>query len=301
MSDALNGIGVFVIAVESGGFAAAAARLNLSRSAVGKTVARLESRLRVRLFHRTTRTQVLTDDGQIFYERCLRALEELRAGEATLESGRKETAGRLRVSMPVLFGRRCVAPVLAELAREHPKLELDLRFSDRLVDVIEDGFDLVIRTGLIGDGPGLMKRRIALQGMMVCAAPSYLQTYGTPLVLEDIANHHAVTYGRAGRILPWLFPRADAKAVEITPRSRLRFDDLSALADATVAGFGLAWLPCWLIRDLVHAGALVPVLADQPRLLIETHALWPQSPHLPLRVRLAIDALADKLAGHAEL
>lgn len=301
MNDALNGIGVFVATVDAGGFSAAAARLNLSRSAVGKTVARLEARLGVRLFHRTTRSQVLTDDGQIFYERCLRALEEMRVGEALLESGRKEAVGRLRVSMPVLFGRRCVAPVLARLARDHPRLELDLSFSDRLVDVVEDGFDLVIRNGTTGGGSGLMTRRIALERMTVCAAPDYLRSAGTPLTPADIADHQAITYGRGGRIRSWLFPRDTAAPVEITPPSRLRFDDLAAIADAAEDGFGLAWLPCWLIRDQIRAGRLVPVLADHQRLVFEIHALWPQTPHLPLRVRLAIDALAKALPTHAEL
>src|SRR5882757_11056332 len=129
MIDRLTGVGIFVETVEAGGFSAAATRLNLSRSAVGKTVARLEQRLGVRLFHRTTRSQSLTEDGQAFYERCLKALEEIRQGEAMLESGRREVAGRLRVSMPVLFGRRCAAPLLVGLARRHPKLELELNFS----------------------------------------------------------------------------------------------------------------------------------------------------------------------------
>jgi DNA-binding transcriptional LysR family regulator len=161
VSDRLNGVSVFVEAVEAGGFSAAALRLNLSRSAVGKTIARLEGRLGVRLFHRTTRSQSLTDDGQAFYERCLRALEEIRAGEAMLESGQQEATGRLRVSMPVQFGRRCVAPILSHLAEKHPRLELDLNFSDRLVDLLEDGFDLAIRTGPLDQSAGLMTRRIA--------------------------------------------------------------------------------------------------------------------------------------------
>ncbi|MFF6656534.1 LysR family transcriptional regulator [Pseudomonas aeruginosa] len=301
MKTSLNGIGVFVDVVEAGGFSAAASRLNLSRSAVGKTVARIESRLGVRLFHRTTRSQVLTDDGHIFYEHCLRALEELRTGEATLESGRKEAVGRLRVSMPVIFGRRCVAPILTTLAREHPKLELDLRFSERLVDVIEDGFDLVIRNGPTANGPGLVTRRIALQRMTVCAAPSYLEKHGMPQTLMDIADHEAVTCGREGHIRSWLFPQDDGKHLEVMPRSRMQFDDLSAIADAAVEGLGLAWLPCWLVRDQVRAGTLVPVLADLPGLVFETHALWPQSPHLPLRVRLAVDALVHALADNCEL
>jgi DNA-binding transcriptional LysR family regulator len=295
MSDRLTGVSVFVEAVEAGGFSAAAARLNLSRSAVGKTVARLEARLGVRLFHRTTRSQSLTEDGQAFYERCLRALEEIRAGEAMLDSGRREVAGRLRVSVPVLFGRRCVAPVLAGLARQHPKLELELNFSDRLVDLMEDGFDLVVRTGPLGDGTGLMVRRIAYQRMTVCAAPAYLEARGRPRTVDELRDHDAVTYGRSGRVGGWLFPVDDAPPVAITPKARLRFDDLEAIADATVAGMGLSWLPCWLIRDRIHSGELVRVLDDRPGLLFDTHALWLQTPHLPLRVRLAVDALAEAL------
>src|SRR5882757_4269913 len=135
MRERLSGIAAFVQAVEAGSFAQAAERMQMTRSAVGKTIARLEERLGVRLFHRTTRNQGLTEDGQAFYERCLRALLELRAGEAMLD-----------------FGRRCVAPILTRLAQQHPKLELDLNFNDRVVDLIEDGFDLAVRNGRLGDG-----------------------------------------------------------------------------------------------------------------------------------------------------
>lgn len=301
MDVSLSGVDVFVAAVENGSFASAAERLHLTRSAVAKAIARIEARLEVRLFHRTTRSQSLTEDGQVYYERCVRALEELRAGEAALESGRREASGRLRVSMPILFGRRCVAPVLARLAVEHPKLELELSFSDRPVDLIEDGFDLAIRNGEAGEGGGLMTRTISLQRMTVCAAPTYLAEHGRPETLDDLASHRAVVYGRAGRIRTWQFPLPDGTIRETTPPSRLRFDDLEAIADAAEAGHGLAWLPCWLIRERVQAGRIVPLLQDAPRLVIRTHALWPETPHLPLRVRLAIDALAAALPGSAEL
>ncbi|GAB4067609.1 LysR family transcriptional regulator [Ancylobacter sonchi] len=300
MREVLSGLDVFVAAVEAGSFAAAAERANLTRSAVAKTVARLEARLGTRLFQRTTRSQALTEDGQLYYERCLRALEELRAGHAVLESGRREATGRLRVSMPVLFGRRCVAPVLAQLAARHPKLELDLSFSDRPVDLVEDGFDLAIRNGALGDGAGLMARTVGMQRMVVCAAPAYLAAHGAPRDLDALAAHHAVTYGRAGRIRVWQFPLADGLR-EVTPPSRLRLDDLEAIADAAEAGHGLGWLPCWLVRDRVRAGTLVPVLKDLPQLVFATHALWPQAPHMPLRLRLALDILAVALPGSAEL
>jgi DNA-binding transcriptional LysR family regulator len=296
MNDQMNGVSVFVEAAEAGGFSAAAARLNLSRSAVGKAIARLEARLGARLFHRTTRSQSLTEDGQAFYERCLKALEEIRMGEAALDSGRREAIGRLRVSMPVLFGRHCVAPALIALARRHPQLALELNFTDRVVDLRADGFDLAVRSGAPGDGAGLMVRRIATQRMTVCAAPSYLQAHGEPKTLEDIASHDAIVYGRSlNEARPWLFPMERAPPRQIAPKSRLRFDDLDAIADATAAGMGLAWLPCWLIRDRVDSGELVRLFDDRPRLAFDTFALWPSAPHLPLRVRLAIDTLADAL------
>lgn len=297
MRDRLAGISVFVEAVEAGGFSAAAARLNLSRSAVGKAVARLETRLGVRLFHRTTRSQSLTDDGQAYYEHCLRALETIRAGEAMLESGRRNVGGRLRVSMPVLFGRRCVAPILADLARQYPDLELTLNFSDLLVNVVEDGFDLVVRNGpLDNSADQLAARMIARQHLVVCAAPSYLEARGTPGRIADIVEHETIVYGRSGRVYAWRFPEAgDAPPVTIQPEARLCFDDLEAIADAAAKGMGLTWLPYWLVRDRILSGELVQVLESRPGLVIEAFALWPQSRHMPLRVRVAIDALVKGL------
>ena len=303
MSDPLQGVAVFVEAVEAGGFAAAAAKLNLSRSAVGKTVARLEERLGVRLFHRTTRSQALTQDGQVFYERCLRALGELREGEALLDSGKQEVAGRLRVSMPVIYGRHCVAPILRDLARAHPKLELDLSFNDRLVDLLEDGFDLVIRNaGIRGldTGDGLTARRVGFQRMTVCASPAYLRKHGTPRTLEALSAHEAIRYVRSGAIRAWLFPQEDGSNLEFIPNARLRFDDLEAILDAAIAGMGLAWLPCWLIQDALRDKKLVRVLTDHPGLCFDVHALWPTTPHLPVRVRAAIDALAKKLPSYVK-
>ncbi|MBO9558436.1 MAG: LysR family transcriptional regulator [Caulobacter sp.] len=295
MSERLSGIAAFVEAVEVGGFAPAAARLGLTRSAVGKTIARLEARLGVRLFHRTTRSQSLTEDGQMFYERCVRALAELEAAEAALESGRAEPAGRLRVTAPVIFGRHCVAPVLLDLVRRHPTLELDLSFSDRPADLIEDGFDLAIRNGRLPDQAGLIGRRVAGQRMTVCASPAYLDRHGRPQRLEDIAGQLAILYGRGDRSRRWLFPMPGGTTREVTPASRIRFDDLEAIAEAAVAGLGLAWLPCWLVREAVASGRLERVLTDLPGLVFDTHLIWPQAPHLPLRVRAAIDALAAEL------
>lgn len=295
MRDRLDGVSVFVETVEAGGFARAAERLALSRSAVGKTIARLEGRLGVRLFHRTTRTQSLTEDGQLYYERCLRALEELRTGETLLESGRREVVGRLRVSMPVLFGRYCVAPILVELAKHHPKLELELSFSDRPVDLIGEGFDLAVRCGTLGSGGGLMTRRLATQRKVLCAAPGYLAIRGRPQSMEALADHDALVYGRADFINHWLLAAGDGRMTEFTPSSRLRFDDLEAIADAAVAGMGIAWLPFWLVRGRIRDGILAPLFDGLPGAPIDCHAVWPEVQNLPLRLRLAIDTLVAKL------
>lgn len=293
--DRLESMAVFVKAVDLGSFAAAAAALDLSGPMVGKHVRFLEERLGVRLLNRTTRRQNLTEFGRVYYDRCRVVLAEAEAADALAADQLSEPRGKLRVTMPVLFGRRCVAPVLLELAQRHSMLELDLSFSDPIADLAEGGYDLAIRTGTLADQAGVIARRVARQRMIVCAAPSYLEAHGRPLRIEEIGGHHAIIYSRSGRINPWLFPRDGQPPAEVTPVSRLRLDDLEAIAEAAAAGLGLAWLPCWLVRAQIQAGTLVPVLQDQPGYLYDSHAVWLQTPHLPLKVRAAVDALAAAL------
>jgi DNA-binding transcriptional LysR family regulator len=287
---------VFVKAVDLGSFAAAAAALDLSGPMVGKHVRFLEERLGVRLINRTTRRQSLTDFGRAYYERCRMVIAEAEAADALAADQLSEPRGKLRVIMPVHFGRRCVAPILLELAQRYPALELDLSFSDPIADLAEDGCDLAIRTGNLEDQAGVMARRVARQRMVVCASPSYLKRHGWPRQIEDIGRHQAIIYRRPGRVVqPWLFPRNGQPAVAVNPVGRLRLDDLDAIADAAAAGMGLAWLPYWLVRERIQTGALVPLLPDQPGFLYDVYALWLQTPHLPLKVRLAVDALAAAL------
>jgi len=294
MIDSFDDVPAFVAVVEMGGFSAAAKRLNLSRSATSKAVARLEQRLNVRLFQRTTRSLGLTDEGQVFFERCDRAMAELRVGKALLESGRLIASGKLRISMPVLFGRMKVAPILLRLAEAHPALELELDFHDRLVDLVNDGFDLCVRNGPTGNAAGLMVRRIAREEMVVCASPSYLARHGAPGGPADLSGHKAIVYTRNGRTQIWRFPRGKLTPAEVSPPTRLRLDDLGAILDAAVAGYGLAWLPNWLIAENLQIGALVPLCSRTPALTSDICALWPEAPYLPVRVRVAINALVEE-------
>src|SRR5260370_27195004 len=298
--DRLMSMAVFVKTVDLGSFAAAAAALGLSGPMVGKHVRFLEERLGVRLTNRPTRRQSLTDFGRAYYERCRVVLAEAQAADALAADQLSEPCGKLRVAMPVHFGRRCVTPILLELAQQYPTLELDLSFSDRIADLAEDGYDLAIRTGNLEDKAGVIARRIARQRMVVCASPSYLERHGRPQQIEELSARRAIIYRRSGRIRPWLFPRSDQPPMEVTPVNRLRLDDLDAIADAATTGMGLAWLPRWLIRDRIEAGTLVPLLPDQPEFLYDCHALWLQTPHLPPKVRLAIDALAAALPKFME-
>ncbi|TIR22464.1 MAG: LysR family transcriptional regulator [Mesorhizobium sp.] len=294
--DRLESMEVFVKAIDLGSFTAAAAALDLSGPMVGKHVRFLEERLGVRLISRTTRQQSPTDFGRAYYERCRIVLAEAQAADALAADQLSEPRGKLRVTMPAHFGRHCVTPILLALARRHPTLELDLSLSDRFADIVEDGFDLAIRTGALDDRAGIIGRRVARQRMVVCASPSYIETFGKPTDLEDIAAHQPIVYRRLGHVLqPWLFPRDDGTVAEFAPVGRLRLDDLDAIADAASQGMGLAWLPYWLVRERVEAGKLIRVLPGQPDYLYDCHALWLQTPHLPLKVRLAIDALAAGL------
>jgi DNA-binding transcriptional LysR family regulator len=295
MQDQLDGVSVFVETVRAGSFARAAERLSVTRSAVGKAITRLEERLRVRLFHRSTRALTLTEDGRLYYDSCQRAIDELAAAESLLESGRKEVAGRLRVTMPVLFGRLCVAPVLLAWAEQHPLLELELNLSDRPVDLVADGFDLAIRNGMLKPDGMLRARRLLTQRKVLCASPAYVERHGAPEEIADLAGHQHLVYRRGDFVQPLQFEGPGGKLVEVTPQGRIRLDDLTVIVEAALAGMGLAWAPDWLVCEPLAAGRLVRLLGGHRAAPLETSAVWPARQAMPLRLRRAIDLLVEKL------
>ncbi len=298
--DRLTSMSVFVKAVDLGSFAAAADALGITGPMVGKHVRFLEERLGTRLLNRTTRRQSLTDFGRAYYERCRLILAEAEAADALAADQLAEPRGKLRVTMPVHFGRHCAMPILLDLARQYPALELELSFGDRLIDLAEDGYDLAIRTGSLQDRADTIARRVGRQRMIVCASPAYLGRHGEPQSIDDLRQHHAIVYRRSGPVAPWLFPSEDGRPVELQPTGRLMLDDLDAIADAATEGMGVAWLPYWLVRDRIHAGALLQLLPNEPTFLYDAYALWLRTPHLPRKVRLAVDALAAELPKRME-
>ncbi|KTS77025.1 hypothetical protein NS274_13440 [Pseudomonas oryzihabitans] len=294
-ADAVSGIAAFVQAVQSGNFSVAAQRLHLSRSAVGKAVARLEEQLGVPLFQRTTRSQRLTAEGELFYQRCLRILAELEGAEDELARGRQSPRGRLRLSMPVVLGRRCLAPILLELAERWPDLQFELSFNDRKVDLLEEGIDLAIRSGSLDDTPGLRARPLGEHLMVVCAAPAWLARHGTPRTLDDLARQPALLYGRGVREAGWLFQDAQGSFREISPPARLLLDDLDAMLLAACRGLGVTRLPSWLVDTAVRNGELVALTFAERAQPIMIQAVWPDTRHLAFRVRLVLDELVERL------
>jgi len=286
---------VFVAAVEAGSFAGAARRLHRTRSAVGKGIARLEERLGVRLFLRNTRHSTLTEQGQLFYEHALRASAELLSAIAALDRARDEPRGRVRVTMPVAFGRRCVAPLLMALGRQHPALELDLSFTDRVVDVIHEGVDLALRIGSLRDSSDLVARRLGDHRMLVCASGAYLRATERPDGPAGLASHRCLMYARNGRHKPWQFHDTQGRVIEVAIDPRWRFDDLEAIRDAALAGDGLARLPSWLVADDVRSGALHVVFDEPQPMSYEMHAVWPRMHALPLKTRVVVDTLVAQL------
>ncbi|WEF29165.1 LysR substrate-binding domain-containing protein [Klebsiella aerogenes] len=295
MRSDLNAIPVFVAVVESGNFAQAAEKLHVTRSAVGKTIARLEERLGVVLFQRTTRRQTLTEEGERFYQQSRQALDNLRDAEDEIQRGKTQVQGRLRVSLPVLFGQRCVAPILFSLSQRYPQLKLELSFSDRQVNLFEEGFDLAVRIGALADSHFLKARRLGQHGMTLCAAPSYLERRPAPQSLVELSEHLAIGYLYGGQMQKWRLRDAQGTEVDFRPQVAIAMDDFAAIAAAAKRGLGIAWLPDWLIAEEIARGELLPVLPASVSVSFAISAVWPDAAWVPQKIRVVVDELLARL------
>ncbi|VEJ53282.1 D-malate degradation protein R [Pragia fontium] len=294
-SSDLRGISMFIAVANSGSFAGAAEKLHLTRSAVSKTIARLESKIGVTLFQRTTRKQSLTDEGQLFYEHCHRALNEIQRAQDILNEGKIQVSGCLRVSVPVLFGHLCIAPLLTELVQSHPNLQLEISFNDRAVDLIEDGFDFAIRIGALPERSSLIARQLGEHTMVFCASADYLRCHGEPNTKDDLSEHHAVAYIHSGILQKWQFIDEAGILQEIRPKAKIMMDDMQAVADAAMRGAGIAWLPYWLVREQIAQGKLKQVMKNTSGVNFPISVVWPYTQRLPLKVRVAVDKLLAEL------
>ncbi|TQK11262.1 LysR substrate-binding domain-containing protein [Herbaspirillum sp. SJZ107] len=305
-SERLKGVEVFVAVARAGSFVRAGERLNLTSSAVGKAVARLEVRLQVRLFERSTRRLALTEAGGRFLAACTRVLSELEEAEHALGSDGEVLAGRLRIDLPVTFGRLVALPVLAPFFGRYPRLQPVLSFTDRYVDIHDEGIDVALRIGSPEAWPpSLGHCYLGREQKVFCAAPAYLAAHGTPATVEDLVQHAAIMYRKAdGSISPWLIRsgegRAEPRIEKTALDARIVAGNAEAQRDLTLAGLGIAQLPTWLVGGQLADGSLVQVLPAHAAPGLPLHVVWPRAKASLPRVSQVVAVLCEALGDEAD-
>lgn len=290
-TDHLGGITAFVTTAQQGNFTAAAEKLGLTKSAIAKSVSRLEERLGLMLFQRSTRRLSLTPDGERFLASCQSAIDILQQAEAELTSHISKPSGRLRVDLPAAYGRQRILPILLDIHRQYPELMLTVTFSERFVDLIEEGIDLVVRIGELADSSGLVARRLTTQKLVICASPDYLRCRGEPLSPDEISQHQCIVGLRRNQPVSWLLKENGGQISRFTPPPTHEFGDGDAMLAATLAGGGLSQLPLWLVGKYLASGELREVLSGHSGGEMLVSALWPKSRQLLPKIRYVVDTL----------
>ena len=292
--DRFQALTAFVRVVETGSFARAAQRLDVSVSAVSRQVAELESHLGARLLNRTTRRLSMTESGQAFYERCVQLLADLEEAEAAVSAATLDPRGTLRLTTGTTFGARYVAPVIAAYQARHPRVRFDIDLSDRIVDVVEEGFDLAVRIGDVRS-QALIARRIGTTTLVCTAAPSYLERHPWPRVPADLAGHACLTYAYAPDRNVWRFRDASGAAHVVSVTGPVHANHGETITALSLAGAGVHFEPDIVVAPYVRTGALVELLQGFEGPSLPIHAVYPSRRHLSAKVRSFIDFLAARL------
>lgn len=292
--DSLTGLTAFVRTADLGSFVVAGRVLGLSASAVGKAVTKLEQQLGIRLFQRSTRSLRLTEEGRAFHERCRRILDDLDDARAMLAGTMDLPRGRLRVSTPIV-SYHLLLPVLPEFMARYPEIEVDLDFNDRLVDLIDEGVDVAIRSGDLPDSR-LMARRLRPFQLLLCAAPSYLERHGKPECPRDLDGHFGVRFRfpNSGKLQAWPLTLPTGEP-ELRTRTVLTCNNMEALRGATVASLGIGCMPDFLARDPLAKGELHTLLDEQIDAPGHFSLIWPSSRNLSPKVRVFVDFIGERL------
>ena len=294
--DHLSAMAVFARVVEMESFSGAARDLGLSKSAVSKRVGRLEDRMGLRLLNRTTRRLSLTEAGAAFYQGCRRVVAEAEAAERAVTRLASAPRGRLKINAPMSFGVRHLAPALPDFMARYPELTVDLALNDRLVDLVEEGFDVAVRVARLEDS-SLIARRLAANRLVLCAAPSYLRAHGAPRAVEDLKGHECLLYSylAAGDVWRLCGPGGERRQ-RVT--GRLRINNGDALLAVALGGLGVALLPCFICGEDVRAGRLIRVLPEWSGPAdTAIAAVYPASRNLSPKVRVFVDFLAERFGG----
>ena len=293
--DRILSMEIFAATVEAGSFAAVAERFGISPPMVGKHIRALESRLGARLLTRTTRRQSLTETGHGYYARCKSILDDIRAAESGVESSHASPRGRLRINAPVSFGAKCLPPVLADYLAAYPDMHIELTLNDHVIDLVDDGFDVVFRIGPLADSSSLVARALAPYRMLICAAPHYLARAGMPKTPADLAHHQCLGFTHWHRHGGWSLDRRAADA-HLQSASRFEANNGEALRAAALHGFGLILQPEILLAEDVAAGRLVSVLQDDLPPPRPVHVLFPLDRQPAPKLRTFIDFVVPRFA-----
>ena len=296
--DTMAGMEAFVGVVEAGNFSAAARNMGLSRALIGKRVAALENEMGAQLLNRTTRQVSVTGPGAEFYEYCRRIIDEFEIARNELTKNQVSPQGLIKLNAPMSFGQLCLAPALLEFKDQYPDIAIHLSLTDRYVDVVAEGFDVVLRIGELEDS-SLIGRHLSPIRHILCASPGYIQKFGMPATPHDLSRHKLLLYGlsRAGARWNLTGPSGPA-SVEV--QADFCADNGEVLATAAVAGHGITMLPAFIAGADLQASRLIQVLTEYQAPTLGLHVLWPSSRLQPARVRKLIDFLAGHFAGRLE-
>ena len=288
----IEDIETFVEVANSGGVSSAARRLGLSKSIVSRRLLRLETGLGVQLLARTTRGAVLTEAGTTFRDHAERVVAEIDEARDTI-SPSGELRGRLRIAAPVSFGPKIFAPVLAQMAARHPLLHIHTSYSDRIVNLVGEGYDCAIRVGYLRDS-SLIAKRVGPIGGKLVASPGYIKAHGVPDTPDDIVNHQALMHATES----WQFMDGN-RTITVHPQGRHKADSATALAIAAVEGLGLAYLPDAITDEYIASGALVPVMCRYPPPTAGVHVVRPAGQNLSAKIRALTELLVACFNAHA--
>jgi DNA-binding transcriptional LysR family regulator len=296
--DKFESLRAFTQVVECSGFAAAARRMGLSRSAVNKLVLNLEDDLKVQLLHRTTRKVSPTATGQAFYDRCVAILADLEEAEQSLSHLQTEPKGQLRVNGPMSFGTLHLAPAIAAFLRQYPDLHVELSLSDRFIDPVDEGFDITIRIAQPPTAASLIAHELCPAPVILCAAPSYLAQHGTPQHPTELSQHPCLAYGHLATDNQWTLVGPD-DSHRVTISGPLCANNGEPLRDAAVQGLGITLLPRFIVETELAAGRLIHILPDYAAPALSAWVLYPVNRHLSTKVRLFTEFLKARFSTPA--
>ncbi len=292
--DLLNGIAVFVEVVNNGSFTKTAERTGHSSSHISKQINKLEDRLGVRLLNRTTRVLSLSPEGEHYFQQCQQILHDAEQAENTISGKNTQPRGTLRISCPVSFGLSRLAPVLSKFSAAYPDIKLDLELNDQRIDMIAEGFDLLVRASATPlEDSNLISRPFFRSQGVVIASPEYLKQYGTPLHPKELAQHKTISYSNLKQPNTWNFIDQDNKRFSIKVDSHILSNSSQMEIALCTSGQGIAIMPSFNLNGEIERGELVELFADFPKPPIDIHLVYPSKKHLSPKVRSFIDFVVE--------